>query len=181
MKKIAETNRLYLRELTMEDFDDLLEILSDPESMIHYRAPFDEERVRRWIRWSIESYEKYDCGLWAVILKQSGECIGDCGITTQEIEGKIVKEIGYHIKKHYCGMGLATEAAIAARDYGFEKLGFERIISYMTPENLPSRRVAEKNGMHFVKVFEMNGRSQVMYEITNSNKTLQTTSASARV
>lgn len=154
----------------MSDLGDLSDVLSDPESMAYYRAPFDEEKVRGWNRWCIESYDKYDCGLWAVILKDTDECIGDCGITTQEIEGEVVKEIGYHIKKRYCGMGLATEAAIAARDYGFGKLGFERIISYMNAENLASRRVAEKNGMQFVKAFDKNGVRQVMYEITNSNQ-----------
>ena len=170
MKQIAETERLLLRELTMADFDDLMEILSDPDSMVFYGAPFDADRVKDWIEWSIDSYAKYGCGLWAVVLKETNECIGDCGITVQEIEGEVVRELGYHIKKNHCGNGLATEAALAAKNYGFETLGFEKIVSYMNAENLASRRIAEKNGMRFVKEFEKSGIRQSLYEVTSANR-----------
>ena len=71
-----ETERLLLREYTMEDFPALYEILSDPETMQHYPAPFDEERTRDWIAWNLDNYEKYGFGLWAVVLKKTGEFIG---------------------------------------------------------------------------------------------------------
>ena len=167
MKEIIETDRLILRELTMEDQEDLSEVLSNPESMQFYGAPFDNKRVEGWIQWCIDSYAKHSCGLWAVVLKETNECIGDCGITMQEIEGETVPEIGYHIQKKHCGMGFATEAAMGSRDYAFGTLGFDRIISYMTVDNLASRRVAEKNGMTMVKEFEKNGIHQVLYEIKN--------------
>ena len=51
-----ETERLILREYTMDDFDDLYEILSDEETMKHYSKPFDEEKVRYWINWNITNY-----------------------------------------------------------------------------------------------------------------------------
>ena len=74
---IIETERLKLREYTFEDYDSLYEILSDDETMEHYPKPFDEEKVRWWIQWNIENYAKYGFGLWAVVLKQTGEMIGD--------------------------------------------------------------------------------------------------------
>ena len=67
---VIETERLILREYTLEDFDALYEILSDKETMAHYPKPFDEEKVRSWIRWNIENYAKYGFGLWAVVLKK---------------------------------------------------------------------------------------------------------------
>ena len=94
---VMETERLLLREYTPEDFDTLYEILSDPETMRHYPAPFDAERTKRWIDWNLENYEKYGFGLWAVVLKETGEFIGDCGITIQNIDGEMLPEIGYHI------------------------------------------------------------------------------------
>ena len=63
---IIETNRLILREYTLDDFDALYEIVSDPETMKHYPKPFDEERTRGWIEWNLENYKNYGFGLWAV-------------------------------------------------------------------------------------------------------------------
>ena len=96
-----ETERLLLREYTFEDFHSLYEILSDPETMAHYPKPYDENGVRRWIQWNLENYAKYGFGLWAVVLKETGKMIGDCGITMQNIDGELLPEIGYHIPKSY--------------------------------------------------------------------------------
>jgi RimJ/RimL family protein N-acetyltransferase len=82
-----------------------------------------------------------------MILKSSGELIGDCGLTVQDVDGANEIEIGYHLRRDLWGQGLATEAASACRDFGFARLPVERLISLIRPENLPSRRVAEKNGM----------------------------------
>lgn len=98
---MIETGRLLLREFRLEDFDDLFKILSDPETMQHYPKPFDEERTKRWIEWNLENYQKYGFGLWAVVLKETNEFIGDCGITMQIIDGESLPEIGYHINKKY--------------------------------------------------------------------------------
>ena len=98
---MIETKRLLLREYTMDDFDALYEIMSDSETMQHYPAPFDEARTRRWIEWNLENYAQYGFGLWAVVLKETDEFIGDCGITIQNIDGDMLPEIGYHIHKEH--------------------------------------------------------------------------------
>ena len=72
---MIETERLLLREYTIDDFDALYEIMSDAETMQHYPAPFDETRTRRWIEWNLENYAQYGFGLWAVVLKETGEFI----------------------------------------------------------------------------------------------------------
>ena len=147
-----ETERLILREYTMDDFVPLYQIMSDPETMRHYPAPFDEEKTRGWIEWNLDNYKKYGWGLWAVVLKESGDFIGDCGITMQSVDGETFPEIGYHLRKEWQGKGLATEAAKACKEFARQK-GFAKIISYMKSDNIPSRRVAERNGMKFVKSF----------------------------
>lgn len=149
-----ETERLILRQYTMDDFDDLYEILSDPKTMEHYPKPFDEAKVRGWINWNLDNYRVFGFGLFAVVLKETGKMIGDCGITMQTINGAIRPEIGYHINKNYQRRGYALEAAQKVRDYVFENTPFNAIYSYMKYTNVGSYSVALKNGMKLVEEYE---------------------------
>ncbi len=157
-----ETQRLILREYTMEDFDALYEIMSDPETMRHYPAPFDEARTRRWIGWNLDNYKKYGWGLWAVVLKESGHFIGDCGITLQNIDGELLPEIGYHINKKYWRRGFAKEAARAVRDWVFENTNYDAIYSYMKYTNVASYSTAIANGMKKVKEYP-DSKNEISY------------------
>lgn len=147
---ILETKRLILRELTENDFSDLFEVLSDSDVTAHYPYTFDEKRVKGWIERNIERYKTDGFGLWAVVLKESGRLIGDCGVTMQNINGKTLPEVGYHIHKDFRRKGYASEAAAGCIGYAFSKLGFGKVYSYMKYTNEPSCRTAEKNGMKFV-------------------------------
>ena len=95
MKKeiIFETDRLFLREMNMDDFDALYKVLGDADIMKHYPYIFDEERVRAWIERNMNRYKDYGFGLWAVCLKETGEMIGDCGLTLQKIDGEMTKRL----------------------------------------------------------------------------------------
>ncbi|MEM9159155.1 MAG: GNAT family N-acetyltransferase [Verrucomicrobiota bacterium] len=146
-KVVLETQRLYLREMTDQDFGVLFEVLSDPETMRYYPTPYTEEKVRYWIDRFCESYVKNGFGLWIVVEKETGVVVGDCGLILQSLEGVDEVEIGYHFNKKYWGRGYATEAAAGCRQYAFEELGLKRVISLIRPENKPSWRVAERNGM----------------------------------
>lgn len=150
---IIETERLILREYNYEDFNDLYEILSDRETMEHYPKPYDEKGVRGWIRWNIENYAKYGFGLWAVVLKETGKMIGDCGITIQNIDGDLLPEIGYHIHKNYWRKGFGSEAARAVRDWAFENTEYDRLYSYMKYTNIGSYSTASAIGMKKVKEY----------------------------
>lgn len=146
---IIETEQLGLRELTADDLHAWHAILSDPETMRFYPRPFDLEKTRSWIDWSVDNYRKYGFGLWAVTLKENGQFIGDCGITMQNIhgDGVMLPEIGFHIDKRFQRMGYATSAARACLKYAFERTAFGEVFCYQKWSNLPSRRVAEKMGM----------------------------------
>ncbi|RCX17114.1 RimJ/RimL family protein N-acetyltransferase [Anaerobacterium chartisolvens] len=161
--KIIETERLYLRELQIADTKELMKVLSDPESMQYYPAPFSKEKVEGWIQWNIENYKKYKHGLWGVILREGDVFIGDCGITMQNIDDEAVPEIGFHIIKEYCNKGFATEAALACKKYAFEVLNYPKIFSYCTVRNTPSQKVANKIGLQFYKYFEKFGEKQVVH------------------
>ena len=150
---MIETPRLLLRNYTLDDFPALYEIMSDPETMQHYPAPFDADRTRNWITWNLDNYERYGFGLWAVVLKETGEFIGDCGITLQNIDGEILPEIGYHIHKKYWRRGFAKEAARAVRNWGFRNTQYDIFYSYMKYTNIGSWSTALANGMKKVKEY----------------------------
>jgi len=119
----------------MNDKEELAKIWSDPESMKYYPAPFSDKKVINWIERNIERYVEDHHGLWAVILKEGNIFIGDCGITIQDIDGELLPEVGYHIKKEYCGNGYATEAAKACIDYGFSTLNYKSLYTYANHDN----------------------------------------------
>lgn len=164
-----ETKRLILREMADSDFDALKRILSDPDTMCFYPAPYDDRGVRRWIEWNKENYAAFGFGLFAMTLKDTGELIGDCGITMQPIDGWIRPEIGYHVNKAYQHMGYAREACRACRNYIFENTPFQTLYSYMTADNIPSKRTAASNGMCFIKEFTDSDKSLAYYAITREN------------
>ena len=154
MKMILETERLFLREMTMGDFDALYAVLSDPEIMQHYPYSFDEERVRSWIERNMKRYTDDGFGLWAVCLKDTGEMIGDCGLTLQNIDGQMLPEIGYHIRRDQQRKGYAKEAAAAVRDWAFQNTEYPALYSYCKYTNVGSFKTAESIGMHFEKEYE---------------------------
>lgn len=144
---VIETERLLLREFVAGDVDALAAVISDPETMRFYPKPYDRAGVESWIERNRRRYQDYGHGLWAMVLKSSGEVVGDCGLARQNVDGVDEIEIGYHVRRDLWGRGFAPEAAAACRDYGFERLRVERLIALIRPENLPSRRVAEKIGL----------------------------------
>ena len=143
---IIETEHLFLREMKESDFDALYKVLADSDIMQHYPYTFDENRVIKWIQRNIERYRIFGFGLWAVCLKETGEMIGDCGITLQLIDGQIKPEIGYHIRADKQRNGYAKEAAIAVRDWTFNNTPFQIVYSYMKYTNEPSVKTAISYG-----------------------------------
>ena len=158
-----ETERLYMRKMTEDDFEALYCVLSDADTMQHYPYTFGAAQVRSWIERNIERYRIFGFGLWAVCLKETGEMIGDCGLTMQLINGQIRPEIGYHIRSDQQRKGYATEAAIAVRDWTFRNTPFQVLYSYMKAANEPSAKTAVAYGCKQVEEFldEMNGATKV--------------------
>ena len=160
---VLETQRLFLRQMTEADYDALHAVLSDPDVMRHYPHPFDESQIHAWISRNIERYRVFGFGLWAVCLKNTGEMIGDCGLSMQIIHGQIRPEIGYHIRRDQQRKGYAKEAACAVRDWAFENTPFSEICSCMKYSNEASSRTAMSYGCHQVDEYrdEVNGITKV--------------------
>ena len=152
-KTMLQTNRLILREMNHNDFDALYRVLGDSDIMRHYPHTFDESRVRFWIDRNIERYRVFGFGLWAVTLRETGEMIGDCGLTMQNVNGFIRPEIGYHIARVHQRKGYASEAARAVLDFAFSETPFRVICSYMKKDNIASSATARSIGMSFESEF----------------------------
>ena len=146
---VVETERLFLREMNEDDYDALYSVLADSDVMQHYPYTFDEKRVRGWIAKNIDRCRMFGFGLWAVCLKGSGEMIGDCGLTLQNINGRTLPEIGSHILRDCQRKGYVKEAAKAVRDWAFRNTDYPALYSYCKYANAPSIRTAESIGMRF--------------------------------
>ena len=146
-RTIIETPRLLLREMTPADRPDLCMILQDKEVMYAYNGPFSDEEVNGWLERQTGRYREWGYGLWAVVLKQTGEMIGQCGVTRQLWNGEEMLEVGYLFRHSHWHQGYATEAARACMEYAFNILGASEVCSIIRDNNLPSQQVALRNGM----------------------------------
>mgnify|MGYP001182210956 CR=1 FL=1 len=150
-----ETPRLLLRPMRTSDLDALLLIFTDPAVMAAFGIPpLTHEQMSRWVDHNLTHQAEHGYGLFAVLLKESGELIGDCGLQQMSIDGATEVELGYDFRSDHWNRGFATEAARSARDYAFEALDLPRIVSLIRAGNHASRRVAEKIGMSLQREIE---------------------------
>jgi len=167
---VLETSRLRLRQMTHADIDNLLGIFADPEAMRYYPATKDRQETEAWINWNLRSYAEHGIGLWIVEAKDTGHFLGQCGLTMQEVEGTWEPEVGYLFLRQHWGQGYATEAAAASLTHGFTRHNFDRIICLASVPNLPSRRVAERLGMHLERQLERRGLQMCVYALNNPHR-----------
>lgn len=150
---ILQTKRLILRHQVIEDLDDLWALYCDPQ-IVQYipDAPRTREEARSELEWHMHGHPSHpELGLWATVHQGTGKFIGRCGLLPWLLEGQQEVEVAYTIAREYWGQGLATEAAQAILQYGFEKLKRTRLICLIDPLNVASQKVAQKLGMSFEK------------------------------
>lgn len=172
MKKIMQTERLLLREMEPGDIGALSAILQDDETMYAYEGAFSDAETSAWLNKQMDHYLRDGFGLWAAVLKQSGEMIGQCGLTRQCADGQAVIEIGYLFNRRYWHRGYAIEAAAACKDYAFKVLGLNEVYSIIRDTNNPSINVAIRNGMlmrgGFIKHYRGLDMPHVIFSVINN-------------
>ena len=144
---MLETERLLLRKFTPEDLEKLIKLRSD-EDVVRYiggRQLQNPEAIAKRLEFYIGCYEKYGYGMCMMIWKETGEMIGWSGLQPLEETGET--EVGYGMIKEFWGKGIGYECARAWLEYGFERVGLERIVAVAEPENTGSWRIMEKCGM----------------------------------
>jgi ribosomal-protein-alanine N-acetyltransferase len=183
---VIETQRLMLRPLTLDDVEGLSEMYRDPDVRRYFpEGTLSLEETRDEVAWVIDVYyARFGFGLWATVLRDTGELIGRCGLLPwtavpepggglriqhvaehpPEPEGsRLEVELAYLLARPHWGRGLATEAANAIVAYAFERLRLKRLICLFDPENAASRRVAEKAGMTFERMVTIDGEASPLY------------------
>jgi RimJ/RimL family protein N-acetyltransferase len=163
MRPPRPTERLAFREMTVDDLDAMSGLLGDREVMAFYPHPFDRAETVDWIEWNRRLYRQHGFGLWVVEQRDGGLFVGDCGLTPQEVDGRVEIEVGYHVRGAFQRRGYATEAAAATRDHARDILGLDRLIAIIDPGNVASQRVAEKIGLSLEKVVDRKGRPMRIY------------------
>jgi [ribosomal protein S5]-alanine N-acetyltransferase len=146
---VLETSRLVLRPFGEKDVDLLAELMANRDFMRFSLGPYTREqtqtvldKILSWNRAGLPSQ-------FAIIMRSNDTLIGYCGFFHQQVDETNEIEIGYRLHPDYWNQGLATEAATAVRDHAFGDLKLRRVISLIHPDNVASRRVAEKIGMRF--------------------------------
>jgi len=168
---ILETDRLALRHLSLDDLDDLAAIQSDPEVMRYFPSgPRSREETRRDLERCISLQIEHGFSLWAAIDRAEGKLIGRCGLLPQALQGRDEVEIAYLIARSHWGKGLATEAARAIRDHGFDLLGLDRLVSIIHRDNLGSRGVAEKAGLRPERMIQFMNHRCWLYAIESRDR-----------
>lgn len=179
MKTLIETKRLVLREITMQDAENLFQLHSHPDVQKYTGEPVVESmaEMEKAIRARITRYEQYGYGRWATFLKEGNQFVGWAGLAYLPEFDEI--DLGYRFLPEFWGKGIATEASEAILHYGFQTLKLNRIIAIALPENLASIRVMEKVGMDFEKMapYEPEGEDVTWYccdaKWLGKNKALQ--------
>jgi RimJ/RimL family protein N-acetyltransferase len=151
--KILETKRLILRRLVMEDLDALFALYNDPEVRKYFPdGTLNYEETKEELEWFLNGHPRHpELGLWATILKETGQFIGRCGLLPWTIEEQYEVEVAYMIVKDHWRQGLGSEAAQGILQYGFENLGLSRLICLIDKDNQASIKVATGMGMTFEK------------------------------
>jgi RimJ/RimL family protein N-acetyltransferase len=154
--KILETDRLILRELTPDDAEFIFELLNEPS----FIQNIGDRNIRTLddagayiVNGPVASYAKNGFGLYLVVLRETGESIGMCGLIRRD--GLEDVDIGYALLPRFWSRGYAVEAARATKAYAKEVIGLKRIVAIVDPANEGSIRVLEKIGLRYEKMVRL--------------------------
>ena len=167
---IIETERLFLRRLTIEDAKNLYQLNLDHD-VIKYTGdePFKSVKDAKIFLENYDHYKKYDFGRWAVINKKNNYFLGWCGLKyTQNLNEY---DIGFRFLKKEWNKGYATESAKACIEMGFDKYKINEIIGRAMKKNIGSIKVLEKIGLTQFKEFNFDEQEEVLYKIVNGSRT----------
>lgn len=164
-----QSKRLKYRPLVPNDFEEWMSFFTDP-SIARFLGmdptKSQHELNKQWFEFSQNRYNKDLGGMNVLEHKESGKIVGQCGILVQDLDGEPAIEIGYSLLPEYWGQGYASEAAQKCRDYAFENNITNTLISIIHIDNVPSVKVAIRNGMKESKTTEFKGMPVNVYKIT---------------
>ena len=142
-----QTPRLTLRPFSEDDLDALSALMVNKDFMRFSPGVFSREQTAGFLK-KVRGRDREGLpSQFALVFRPEQKLIGYCGFFLQTLDDMDELEIAYRLDPSYWGQGLATEAARAVRNHAFNDLQLARVISLIHPDNIASRRVAEKNAM----------------------------------
>ena len=144
---ILETERIVLREFTLDDLPSTKRIVCDEKTMYAWNGAWSDDENLEGLQKQIRGYREDGFGRWAVVLKETGEVIGICGLMWCETDKDKVLEIGYLFNRNYWHNGYAAEASIACKEYAFDVLKHDEVFSLIKHNNYSAMNVAIRSGM----------------------------------
>ena len=142
----SDTSRLVFRRLEERDSEFVGQMLADQMQARFCPRVYAELDGLAWIRLQQERYERDGHGLW-LVSERNGRPVGQAGLVLQCVDRATEVELAFMIHTPHRRRGLATEAALALRDHAFDRLGRQRVISLIHPDNRASQGVALRLGM----------------------------------
>ncbi|MBS1553880.1 MAG: GNAT family N-acetyltransferase [Bacteroidetes bacterium] len=171
-----QSQRLLLKEISTSDFSSWLPFFEDPETSKHWVEEKETPRIacEKWYARQFERYEKGLGGMNALIEKSSGKLVGHAGLLVQQVDGAAELEIAYSLLPEFWGKGYAIEAAQKCKNIAFKDYQVPSLISIISLTNLPSQKVATKNGMRIDKRTIYKQNEVLIFRITRAEYDLQT-------
>lgn len=162
MQVYIETERLYIRPLTLSDEDGMFEMDSDPEvhKFLGNRPLENRVQSREMIEFIMRQYDEFGIGRWAIIEKATNDFVGWTGhkMMKTPVNGHVdFIDFGYRLASRFWGKGYATESGKASLHYGIEKLGLKNIYGMTDIKNTASMHVLEKIGLKYIETFGYDG------------------------
>ena len=149
---ILETERLFIREFTLEDVDPISTVLSNPEVMKYsFRGVQSAEGINDYIKDCLANYKNHGFGQWAVIHKQSNQFVGVAGLNPGFDGDENIIHLAARFALPYWGKGYASEALKGIENYAKEVLGKKELYALIEPINKRSVKIILKNGFQFQK------------------------------
>jgi RimJ/RimL family protein N-acetyltransferase len=157
------TRRFTLREFRQDDLEELAAMVADEEQMTFYPRPKTRDEASAWIGRNLALYEERGFGFWCIESLPAPGFLGYCGIRPLVLEGVPEIEMGWHARKTSWNRGIATEAALAARDLAFGRYALSRLVAIIHPDHGASRRVAENIGMRVERATMLDDYPALVY------------------
>ena len=168
---ISSSDNFTMRPIQISDLEDLVKIWADPEVtrfLPSQGLPISREDTAKSLQSFVEHWQQKKYGVWAIVERGSSQTIGYCGLRYLNQLDEV--EVLYGLAKAYWGKGIATKAAKAAVEFGFEIINLDRVIAMALPDNVASIKVINNVGLQYEKQIHMFGLEVLYYSMTNKEK-----------